>query len=79
MRQRTTALHAIRSTDKSTINQNDEGIDVVHDDVDANGAEVDVGDYTQRRRIREELVDHKIERLEKLGVHDERPAASKKS
>ena len=64
---------------QSTINQNAEGIDVVHDDVNADDAEVDVGDDAQRRCIHDELVDHEIERLEKLGIHDERPAASGKA
>ena len=62
-----------------TINQNAEGINIVHVDLDADDAEVDVGGGAQRRHIREELVDHKIERLEKLGVRDKRPAASKKA
>ena len=63
----------------STINRYVTGIDAVHDDIDANNAEVDVGDDAQRRRVRKELVNHEIERLEKLGVRDERPAASMKA
>ena len=65
--------------DKSTINQNVEGIYVVHDDIDADDPELDVGDDSQTRRIREELVDHEIERLENPGVCDERPVASMKA
>ena len=55
------------------------GQNVSHDNADANDAEVDVGDDAHRRRIREELVDNEVKRLEKLGIRDERPAASMKA
>ena len=63
----------------STINQYADGIDAIHDNVDTDDAELDVGSDAKRQRICKELVDHEIERLEKRGVCDERPAASMKA
>ena len=72
--------HSVQSVGQnSTINQKAEGIDVVHDDVNANDAEVDVGYDAQRQCIHEELLDHEIKRLEKLGVRDEQRTTSGKA
>ena len=76
--QRTTALRAIRSANKSTINQYVAGIDAIHDDADANDAQV-VGNNAQRRRIRKELVNHEIKRMESLAFDEQQVASMKDS